>query len=108
MVGTFNDFSFEKPKGSKDVVKSEYGYHYIEVLDQKNFAPAYKIAYLSKAIGASNETVAAASSASSAFIVNAKSQKEFEQNALKNKLQILNGVDIKKNDFTITGLGKSR
>jgi peptidyl-prolyl cis-trans isomerase D len=108
MVGTFNDFSFEKPKGSKDVVKSEYGYHYIEVLDQKNFAPAYKIAYLSKAIGASNETVAAASSAASAFIVNAKSQKEFEQNALKNKLQILNGVDIKKNDFTITGLGKSR
>ena len=108
MLGAFNDFSFEKPKGTKDVVKSEVGYHYTEVLDQKNFAPAYKIAYLSKAIVASSETVTVASTAAAAFIANAKSQKEFEQSALKNKLQILNGVDIKKNDFTITGLGKSR
>jgi peptidyl-prolyl cis-trans isomerase D len=108
MVGAFNDFSFDKPKGTKDVVKSEFGYHYTEVLDQKNFAPAYKIAYLSKAIVASNETVTAASSAAASFVASVKSQKEFEQNALKNKLQILNGVDIKKNDFTITGLGKSR
>jgi peptidyl-prolyl cis-trans isomerase D len=108
MVGSFNDFSFDKPKGTKDVVKSEFGYHYTEVLDQKNFAPAYKIAYLSKAIVASNETVTAASIAAASFVANAKSKKDFEQNALKNNLQILNGVDIKKNDFTITGLGKSR
>jgi peptidyl-prolyl cis-trans isomerase D len=78
------------------------------VLDQKNFAPAYKIAYLSKAIVASGETVTAASTAAASFVASTKSQKEFEQNALKNNLQILNGVDIKKNDFTITGLGKSR
>ncbi|MEN9976829.1 MAG: hypothetical protein RIR36_989 [Bacteroidota bacterium] len=102
------DFSFDKPKGTKDVVKSEFGYHYTEVLDQKNFAPAYKIAYLSKTLVASNETVTAASTAASSFVANAKSKKDFEQNALKNNLQILNGVDIKKNDFTITGLGKSR
>jgi peptidyl-prolyl cis-trans isomerase D len=108
MVGAFNDFSFDKPKGTKDVVKSEFGYHYTEVLDQKNFAPAYKIAYLSKALVASNETVTAASTAAASFVANAKSKKDFEQNAIKNNLQILNGVDIKKNDFTITGLGKSR
>ena len=108
MVGAFNDFSFDKPKGTKDVVKSEFGYHYTEVLDQKNFAPAYKIAYLSKTLVATNETVTAASTAASSFVANAKSKKDFEQNALKNNLQILNGVDIKKNDFTITGLGKSR
>lgn len=108
MVGAFNDFSFDKPKGTKDVVKSEFGYHYTEVLDQKNFAPAYKIAYLSKAVVASGETETAASTAAASFVASSKSQKEFEQNALKNNVQILNGVDIKKNDFTITGLGKSR
>ncbi len=108
MVGAFNDFSFDKPKGTKDVVKSEFGYHYTEVLDQKNFAPAYKIAYLSKAIVSSNETVTAASTAAASFVANSKSKKEFEQNALKGNLQIMNGVDIKKNDFNITGLGKSR
>jgi len=108
MVGAFNDFSFDKPKGTKDVVKSEFGYHYTEVLDQKNFAPAYKIAYLSKAIVSSNETVTAASTAAASFVANSKSKKEFEQNALKANLQIMNGVDIKKNDFNITGLGKSR
>ena len=46
MVGTFNDFAFDKPVGSKGVVKTEYGYHYIEVLGQKNPQPAYKVAYL--------------------------------------------------------------
>ncbi len=108
MVGSFNDFSFDKPKGTKDVVKSEFGYHYTEVLDQKNFAPAYKIAYLSKAIVSSNETVTAASTTAASFVANTKSKKDFEQNALKSNLQIMNGVDIKKNDFTISGLGKSR
>jgi peptidyl-prolyl cis-trans isomerase D len=108
MVGAFNDFSFDKPKGTKDVVKSEFGYHYTEVLDQKNFAPAYKIAYLSKAIVSSNETVTAASTAAASFVANSKSKKDFEQNALKGNLQIMNGIDIKKNDFNITGLGKSR
>jgi peptidyl-prolyl cis-trans isomerase D len=31
MVGSFNDFAFTQSVGSKGIVKTEYGYHYVEV-----------------------------------------------------------------------------
>lgn len=108
MVGTFNDFSFDRSVGSKGVVKTEYGYHYIEVLGQKNFAPAYKIAYLSKPIVSSNETVSAASTAAALFIANTKNSKQFNDNANKQNLQIMSASEIKQNDFTINSIGSSR
>jgi len=56
MVADFNDFIFIKPTGSKGVVKTQFGYHYVEILSQKGGSPAFKIAYLSKQILTSDET----------------------------------------------------
>jgi peptidyl-prolyl cis-trans isomerase D len=86
MVKSFNDFCFEKNKGDKGVVRTEYGYHYIEIEDQKNFEPAYKIAYLSKPIEASVETDRAASAAATQFSANSRSQKAFDANVQKQNL----------------------
>lgn len=108
MVVSFNDFAFDKPVGSKGVVKTDYGYHYVEVLGQKNVNPVYKIAYLAKPILASNETVSAASTAAAQFAVSGKSAKQFSENAQKENRLILNANDIKQNDFSVTGLGQSR
>jgi peptidyl-prolyl cis-trans isomerase D len=108
MVIPFNDYVFDHPTGSKGVVKVDYGYHYVEVLGQKNFAPAYKIAYLSKAIVSSNETVSNANTAAAQFAAGAKNRKSFDDNALKASKQLLIGNDIKANDNQILGLGASR
>lgn len=108
MVGTFNDFSFDKPVGSKGVVKTEYGYHYIEILGQKNLAPAYKIAYLAKPIVASNETISVANTAAAQFVANTKNSKQFNENAIKQNLQVMSATEIKQNDFTINSIGSSR
>ncbi len=108
MVIPFNDFCFDKPVGSKGVVKTDYGYHYVEVLKQKNSNPVYKIAYLAKVILSSNETVSAANAAAAQFAVSGKSAKAFNENALKTNKQILVGNDIKQNDFNVIGLGQSR
>ena len=108
MVIPFNDFAFEKPVGSKGVVKTEFGYHYMEVLGQKNTNPVYKIAYFAKPIAASNETVASANTAASQFAVSSKDPKKFNANALKENRQVLSANDIKQNDFTVQGLGQSR
>lgn len=108
MVGAFNDFSFDKPVGAKGVVKTEYGYHYVEVLGQKNFNPAYKIAYLSKPVLASSETISAASTAAAQFASSSKGKKEFDAAALKSNLTVLTAADIKQNDFNINGVGQSR
>ncbi len=108
MVATFNEFSFDKPAGSKGVVKTEFGYHYVEVLGQKNFNPAYKIAYLAKPILASGETISAASTAAAQFASSSKGKKEFDAAALKSNLTILTAAEIKQNDFNVSGVGQSR
>ncbi len=61
MVPEFNDFVFEKPVGSRDVVKTSYGYHIIEVMSQKGSSQAYKIAFLAKDIIPSEATINSAS-----------------------------------------------
>ncbi len=57
----FAETAFYEPVGTKKVVKvanSQYaGYHYIEVLNQSNMQPAYDVAYVSKPIEASTETI---------------------------------------------------
>ncbi len=108
MVVPFNDFAFDKPVGSKGIVKTEFGYHYIEVLGQKNPSPAYKIAYLSKTIAASTETVSAANTAALQFAATSKNAKQFSENALKEKKQLLSVGEIKQNDYNLNGLGQSR
>lgn len=108
MVGPFNDFSFDNSVGSKGVVKTDFGYHYIEVLKQTPRSPAYKIAYLSKAILPSNETISAASAAAAAFAGSAKDLKSFNEEAIKINKQAFPASGIKAMDFEIPGLGESR
>lgn len=108
MVMAFNDYVFNNPVGSKSVVKTEFGYHYIEILGQKNFGPAYKIGYLAKPIVASNETVSAANTAAAQFASSSKNKKAFDENALKSNLQLMTAAEIKANDNQIVGIGASR
>jgi peptidyl-prolyl cis-trans isomerase D len=108
MVIPFNDFAFDKPAGSKGVVKTDFGYHYMEVISQKGSAPAYKIAYLSKTINPSSETISAASTAAAQFAVSSKNAKEFNANALKQNLMIMPANDVKPNDYMVQGLGSNR
>jgi peptidyl-prolyl cis-trans isomerase D len=108
MVPTFNDFAFDNPVGTKSVIKTDFGYHYVEILKQTAKGPAYKIAYLSKAINPSNETINAASTAAAQFSSTSKDVKSFNENAVKLGKQVLPAVGIKQNDFEIQGLGETR
>ncbi|MBV9986915.1 MAG: peptidylprolyl isomerase, partial [Chitinophagaceae bacterium] len=108
MMIPFNDFAFDKPVGTKGVVKTDFGYHYMEVLDHKGNNPVYKLAYLAKGINASPETENAANTAAAQFAVSSKSSKEFNANVLKGNLPAMSATDIKQNDFIIQGVGNSR
>ncbi|MEI8111426.1 MAG: peptidylprolyl isomerase [Chitinophagia bacterium] len=108
MVVSFNDFAFDKPVGTRGVVKSEFGYHFMEVLGQKNPNPAYKIAYLAKPILAGSETEAAAATAAAQFIAGAKNAKQFSEQATKSNKQLLGVSEIKQNDYNVGTLGQSR
>ncbi|MCH5690506.1 peptidyl-prolyl cis-trans isomerase [Niabella sp. W65] len=78
MVPAFNDFIFGNPVGSKGVVKTDYGYHYIEILSQKGSATGYKIAYINKPIEASEETDRVANEAATKFASEATDQKHLK------------------------------
>ena len=112
MVPQFNDFAFGKPVGTREVVKTDFGYHLVEVLGHKGSQPYYKIAYLAKPIAPSNETDQAASSAASLFAGDARNLKAFNDNfdkSLKGKgYNKLVAQDIKESDFSIQGLGSNR
>jgi len=108
MTPAFNDFSFDNPVGAKAVVKTDFGYHYMEVLKQTAKGPAYKIAYLSKTIMPSNETINAASTAAAQFASGSKDIKSFNAAAVKLNKQVIPSTGIKANDFDIPGIGAAR
>jgi len=105
MVPTFNDFIFDHKTGDKGVVKTEFGYHYIEILSQKGNVPAYKIAYVTKAIFPGSATDDSVSNVASQFAGDSKDQKAYDDNfekTLKPKgLNKLLANDIKANDASI-------
>lgn len=111
-VKAFNDFVFEGKSGETKVVKTELGYHYIEILDQKGEQPHYKIAYFAKPIVPSAETDNNAQNAASLFAGDSRDAKSFNQNFEKNLrskgLNKLVAADIRPNDYNVNGLGTSR
>ena len=108
MVGPFNDYSFEKPKGSKGVVKTDFGYHVVEVLDQKNFEPAYKVAYLAKAIEVSTATLNDALNKANVFYSKAGDLKKFNDAVVADGLTKLISDNIAATSFVVPGVGADR
>jgi peptidyl-prolyl cis-trans isomerase D len=113
MVPAFNDFIFTHKPGETGVVKTDYGYHYIEILSQKGSSAGYKIAYVSRPIVASQETEDNAQNAASLFAGDSRNEKSFNENWEKNLktkgINKLSAQDIRPLDFSIQGLnGTSR
>lgn len=103
----FAEFVFYNAAGSKKVVKTDFGYHYIEVLEHKNIEPAYKIAYLARPIDPSDETISNASNAATRFASESQNEAAFENNVKKQNLAP-RVAEVKPSDFTIVGLGNAR
>jgi peptidyl-prolyl cis-trans isomerase D len=108
MVAEFNKFCFEKPVGSRAVVRTQFGYHIIDVLGQKGMSPAYKIGFLAKEIFPSEETINNASN--NAIKLSAeKDAKKLEAYLQKNGLKKVSVPTlIKENDAQIGQMQDAR
>lgn len=104
MAAAFNDFSFTGKVGEKKVVKTEYGFHYVEILAQKGSEPAYKIAYLAKPVAVSQTTDEAAQNDASKFAGSVHNLKEFYDAAAKLHKIPASAPGIRENDFNVGGV----
>jgi len=70
---------FDGKPGDRKKVKTSFGWHYIEVMSFINSSPNYSVAYLKKAITASQATIDTAIQAANNFAGEAKDAKSFDE-----------------------------
>lgn len=102
---------FDGRPGDKKVVKTSFGWHYIEILSFIKEEPHYKIAYIAKKINPSNETDNNANNLATKFAGDSRDAKSFDVNADKLRAQGFNKLfaqDIGPNSAEVMGLGPSR
>ncbi len=105
----FGAFLMNESGETKKTVKTNFGWHYIEILEKKNLEPAYKIAYLAKEISSSDETVNTASTKASKLSAEARNAKAFDDYVAKNGLQKVSSQGlVKENDYNIGALQDAR
>lgn len=105
----FGDFLLNEKGETKKVVKTQYGWHYIEILEKKNPQTAYKIAYLAKEIIPSDETINAANAAATKLSGQSRDIKAFDQYVKQNGLTKLDvPAVVKENDAQLGGLQDAR
>lgn len=108
MVPEFNAGTFGKPIGTKSVIQTRFGYHVIEVTDEKSFNPGFKIAFLGKEILPSETTINNASNKANELSI-LKDAKKLEEYVQKNGLQkITVPTIIKENDAAIGQMQDAR
>jgi peptidyl-prolyl cis-trans isomerase D len=108
MVKEFGDFAFNGKKGEIKIVKTQFGYHLVQILDQKDFETAFKIAYFARRIEPSQETDQNASGLASQFAGENRDKTSFDAAAKKANLKSVTSPEIQPTDFSIQGLGTSR
>ncbi|MBV7528692.1 peptidylprolyl isomerase [Chitinophaga sp. sic0106] len=104
----FKDFALEGPTGEFKVIKTQIGYHVMQVVEKKNIGPAIKVAYLAKPVEASKETNNTAYSAASDFSAKARTNTAFNKTIQEGKLVKRIADNVRPMDFVIPGLGQSR
>ena len=105
----FGDFLLNEKGETKKVVKTQFGWHYIEILDKKNFEPAYKVAYMARDIAPSDGTINNASAAATKLSGQARDKQAFDKYVAQNGLKEVSvPTVIKENDFQIGALQDAR
>ena len=106
MAPEFKAFAFDNAKGSVDVVGTSFGYHVIEILEQKSFNKVVKLATLADKLEPSDETLQDVFNKMSKFEIAAKDE-DFNELAKESSLTV-KPITFKELDENIPGLGSQR
>ena len=105
----FAETIFYGTTGDKKIIKTEFGYHYIEVLNQRDFEQAYKIAYQAAEIKPSDETITNANNLANKLSGEARDAKALDAYIAKNGLKKIDiPTVVKENDYQFGALPDAR
>lgn len=108
MVPEFRDYCFNNATGSRGVVKTQFGYHIIEIVSQKGMSPAFKIAYINRTLIPSAETVESVNAAA-VTAAGFKDKASLEKHLAKSGLTLTSPpAALSENDFMVGSLQNAR
>ena len=107
MAPEFKSFSFDNNVGALDVVRTDFGYHVIEILSQGDKQKAIKVGGLAKEIEPSEQTVDNVFNETSKFEI-AIADRPFMDVATENNYSVMPVSGVKALDEAIPGLGNQR
>jgi peptidylprolyl isomerase/peptidyl-prolyl cis-trans isomerase D len=108
MVSEFRDYTFENNVGDINIVKSDFGFHIIEIQGQKNKQKMISIATFSRKIEASEETENDIFQKAETFASELSNGKDIVELAKENKLVLQPVIGLKAMDEKISTLGDQR
>ncbi|SDS17241.1 peptidylprolyl isomerase [Winogradskyella sediminis] len=106
MAPEFKAYAFDNKEGDIDVVQTSFGYHIIEILEQKSFNKAIKVATIASKIEPSDQTLQDVFNVMSKFEIAAKDG-DFNTLAKERDLTV-KPITFKALDENIPGLGSQR
>lgn len=108
-VKSFNDFLFFKGKqGQTNILRTEFGYHIVQIQEQINVAPAVQVDFITRPLEASSETDKAIFDRATLFASANQTKEAFEQAADSNHLNKQTAPVVQKNAFQLPGLNSAR
>ncbi|CAM1343834.1 peptidylprolyl isomerase [Tenacibaculum amylolyticum] len=108
MVPEFRDYTFTNKTGDVGVVKTVFGFHVIDIQDQKNFQKAIKLATFGRKIEPSEATENAVFQDAETFALEVSKGKNIDEAAKEKQLTALPAVGLKALDENVPGLGEER
>lgn len=104
MVKPFSDFCFQNETGNIAIVPSVFGFHIIEILEQKGSSKAIELVTISREIITSNETDDIVYNEASKFASEVSSVDDFESIAISKAYAVQPLTSIQKFDENLQGI----
>lgn len=108
MAPAFNNYCFYNAKGDLGLVFTQFGFHIVEITDQKGSNKAVRVASIFRNVYSSEATMNAIYAKASTFASEAQRADDYKALADENGYQLRPATNIKQFEDQIPGLGTSR
>ena len=108
MAKPFENFCYFGKKGDLGLVPTQFGFHIIEITDQKGANQAYKIGQVIREVLPSDETIQALYGQASTYAASAQSADDYRELAMEQGLSLRPARNLAQFEEIVPGLGASR